>query len=107
MDLLRGKGIEGLSEIQSLSFPEVLSGSNVLLISPTGSGKTYAALLPVLELFLKAKSEGRTEGISILYITPLRALNRDLLRRVGELAEALEMGVSVRHGDTSKWVRRS
>ncbi len=106
LDLLRGKGIEELSEIQSLSIPEILSGSNALLISPTGSGKTYAALLPVLELFLRARSEGRTEGISILYITPLRALNRDLLRRVEELAEALGMGVSVRHGDTSKWIRR-
>ncbi|MEM3793473.1 MAG: DEAD/DEAH box helicase, partial [Candidatus Bathyarchaeia archaeon] len=107
LELLRDKGVRELSGIQSLSFPEILSGSNVLLISPTGSGKTYAALIPVLELFLRARSEGRTEGISILYITPLRALNRDLLRRVGELAEALEMGVSVRHGDTSKWVRRS
>jgi len=107
LDLLRDKGIGELSEIQSLSIPEVLSGSNVLLVSPTGSGKTYAALLPVLELFLRAKSEGRVGGISILYITPLRALNRDLLRRVGELAEALGIGVSVRHGDTSKWVRRS
>jgi ATP-dependent Lhr-like helicase len=106
LDLLRRKGMEQLSEIQSLSMPEILSGSNVLLISPTGSGKTYAALLPVFELFLRARSEGRARGISILYITPLRALNRDLLRRVEELAGILGIGVGVRHGDTSKWVRR-
>ncbi|MCJ7771492.1 DEAD/DEAH box helicase, partial [Candidatus Bathyarchaeota archaeon] len=60
----------------------------------------------VLELLLRKRSQERAQGISILYITPLRALNRDIFRRLIEVGERLDIRIEVRHGDTSKQARR-
>src|SRR5438093_43678 len=97
---LEKEGFLEASPIQELSIPAILRGENVLLIAPTGTGKTLAAILPVLDKFLEARSSEKTHGISILYITPLRALNRDLLRRLEEMGRDLDAKIEVRHGDT-------
>ncbi len=96
--LLVEAGINEPTDIQEGAIPVLLKGANALLISPTGSGKTEAALLPLFDLMLR---EGRG-GIKTIYITPLRALNRDLLDRISWWARRLDFRVSVRHGDTPK-----
>ena len=69
----------------------------MLIVAPTGSGKTEAALLPLLSRLV---SEGHGEGISLLYITPMRALNRDMLKRLQVWCARLGLKVDIRHGDT-------
>lgn len=95
-ELLRRKGILEPTEPQRKAIPAILSGDNVLLVAPTGIGKTEAAMLPVLHML----AQGRGAGIRCLYITPLRALNRDLLKRLREFGESLGLDIAVRHGDT-------
>ncbi len=74
-----------------------------MIIAPTGSGKTEAALLPLID---KMVQDQNRQGISLVYITPLRALNRDLLKRLQIWSAKLGFTVEVRHGDTPAKDRR-
>src|SRR5256884_4509061 len=95
LDAVKALGIEEFTEPQLQAIPRILAGANVLLVAPTGIGKTEAALLPILDRILRDKPE----PTSCLYITPLRALNRDMLRRMTFFADRLGVRLAVRHGD--------
>ncbi len=96
-------GIREPTPPQRAAIPPILRGENLLLVAPTASGKTEAALLPIFHRLL---TSGRRGGIDILYITPLRALNRDLYKRLLFWGEHLGIEVAVRHGDTTRGERR-
>jgi ATP-dependent Lhr-like helicase len=88
--------------IQKAVIPEILSGHNVLSLSETGSGKTEASLLPIFSNWLR----DQPRPISILYITPLRSLNRNLMDRIMWWSSHLDLDASVRHGDTTQHERK-
>ncbi len=96
--LIEQRGFSSPTEPQEKTIPKILEGKNVLLISPTATGKTEAAVLPVLNMLITTAE--RPRGIKILYITPLRALNRDLLERLEWWCNNLDVKLATRHGDT-------
>ncbi len=74
-----------------------------MVIAPTGSGKTETAVIPIFARVAKSKKQDK---IKVLYITPLRALNRDVFKRIITYAETEGLRIEVRHGDTSQSMRR-
>ncbi len=107
---------KGPTEIQRLAWPAIASGENVLLVSPTGTGKTLAALLVALDSILKRKLGGHAQaGLSAVYVSPLKALDADVDRNlvaprlgIAQALAALEpyrpptisIDAAVRTGDT-------
>ncbi len=98
VEAVRERGFVAPTEPQAEAIPKIMDGKNVLLISPTASGKTEAAVLPILSRFIASKTD--EPGIGVLYISPLRALNRDLLERLEWWCHRLDVKIAVRHGDT-------
>ncbi len=96
------RGFQELSLTQQQAIPPICKGHHLLLIAPTGTGKTESAMLPVFDQLVRMAGG----GFKAIYITPLRSLNRDILSRLEWWCHELGLTVGVRHGDTSQYERR-
>jgi ATP-dependent helicase Lhr and Lhr-like helicase len=87
-----------------LGWPAIASREHVLIQAPTGSGKTLTAFLSALDRL----NDSPGEGLRVLYVSPLKALNYDIERNLRGPLAGLEskVTVAVRTGDTSQKERR-
>lgn len=84
-----------LLPIQISALSLVLQEKNAIIISSTASGKTEAVVAPLCERILKNK----IEGLSVIYITPTKALANDLFERLNEQMSELNLKILVKTGD--------
>jgi ATP-dependent Lhr-like helicase len=104
---LSERGFDEPTEPQRRAVEPIAAGEHVLVGAPTGTGKTETAMLPVFDAIVGRRDEGGVPfGLSALYVTPLRALNRDMRERLEWWGETLGLAVDVRHGDTTDYRRR-
>ena len=103
LDKFHGLGFTQLTEIQKKALPLILQKKDALIIAPTGSGKTECSVIPVFSFVSSTRQTGK---IKALYITPLRALNRDVFKRIIRYAESENLTIEIRHGDTSQSARK-
>ena len=106
----------GPTPAQRDAWPAIGSGDHTLLVSPTGTGKTLAAFLAILDRLFREHRAGTLKGgTRCVYISPLRSLGYDVERNLAEPLDAIRrdlglesspIGVGVRTGDTSAHARR-
>ncbi|MCS7099382.1 MAG: ATP-dependent helicase [Sulfolobales archaeon] len=86
---------------QLMAIPYIKQGLNVLISSPTGTGKTLAAFLPIVDGLYRLGELGQIQdSVYAVYISPLRALNNDIVKNLrkpidGIREVALGMGIEL------------
>ncbi len=107
------------TEPQTLGWPEIAAGNNVLISAPTGSGKTLAAFLICIDQLVQAARAGTLANeTQVVYVSPLKALSNDVHRNLDvPLAEISELAAkrgialtpirtALRTGDTPAYERQ-
>jgi DEAD/DEAH box helicase domain-containing protein len=101
-DALRARGIGELYSHQARAWDLIAKGQNVVVVTPTASGKTLCYNLPALQALV------HQPDARILYLFPTKALAQDQLAELEELARQLpEMRMFTYDGDTPQDARRA
>jgi ATP-dependent helicase Lhr and Lhr-like helicase len=104
-DWLQSKGYHPFS-FQEETWQRIIEGESGLVNAPTGCGKTYSVFLGAIIRFINQFPDEykhkKNNGLQLLWITPLRALAKDISRAMEEVVTALGMAwrIGVRNGDT-------
>ncbi len=108
---MRGNGLRPFA-FQEESWQQILDGESGLVNAPTGCGKTFSIFLGALIDFINRHPDTYQSklknGLQLLWITPLRALAKDVGRAMKEVIEELNMSweVGIRNGDTETGERQ-
>ena len=93
-------------QFQIETWKAYLNGESGLVNAPTGSGKTYSLMMPVLLEFIRDNPGYKTKrnnGLQVIWITPIRALSKEIELSGKRIIEGLGLPwkVGVRSGDTT------
>jgi DEAD/DEAH box helicase domain-containing protein len=105
INVLKAKKIERLYNYQEQAIKKILQGSDMVITAPTASGKTEAFCIPVLQKIAEelprfgSLRTGKGK-VSAIFVYPTKALSRDQLSKIKELAEPLGARAAVLDGDT-------
>ena len=109
------KQFDDFTPAQKKSIIDIHKNNNILISSPTGSGKTLTAFLSVIsELTTLAEKDKLEDKVYCIYISPLKALDNDIEKNLDEPLEGIEkiagkkLGIrkAVRTGDTTQYQRQ-
>jgi ATP-dependent Lhr-like helicase len=95
-------GWTSLRPTQLAAIEPILAGENVLLLAPTAGGKTEAGIFPILSRIL----DERWDNLSVLYVSPLRALLNNIEPRIQRYAAMVGRRAMLWHGDVTGSKRR-
>ncbi len=96
---LKGKKITKLYKFQEEAILEIISGQNLVITAPTASGKTEAFAIPIIQKIAKEANSG---SISAIFVYPTKALARDQLPKIRDIAKSAGISADVFDGDTKQ-----
>lgn len=96
---------KSLRPAQEQTIPPIIAGHHVILSSSTGSGKTEAALAPLVSKYWSDCFQNDT--VAIIYVVPTKALANDLMVRLSGPLSRLGIRLGIRHGDRDDVRHRS
>ena len=106
--VLKSYGIHRLYRFQEEAIKRILNGEDIVIVAPTGSGKTECFAIPIIHLISSSRDrrffplvpEG-SRVLKALFIYPTKSLSRDQLLKIKRLASPLGVTVRIFDGDTS------
>jgi ATP-dependent helicase Lhr and Lhr-like helicase len=101
--IVNGLGFRSLRPVQEAAIGPVLDGRHCVVLAPTAGGKTEAAFFPLLS----AMDAEDWAPVSVVYVSPIRALLNDQRPRLERYAGLIGRRVAVRHGDVPQAERRA
>jgi DEAD/DEAH box helicase domain-containing protein len=110
-DIMDPLDIKELYKFQKKSIKSILNGEDVVIVAPTGSGKTEAFAIPITMALSKTKKRSknfRIESNSIkgLFIYPTKALTRDQFPKIRKIAQTERINIDIFDGDTPEKQRK-
>ncbi len=100
--IVHALGWSSLREVQQGAIGPILAGDNLVILAPTAGGKTEAAFFPLLTRLL----DERWPGLSILYLSPIRALLNNQHARLERLCGLVGHRAGIWHGDVTHYEKR-
>lgn len=99
------KGIKHLFKFQEEAIKKILDGKDLVIVAPTASGKTEAFAVPILhkianEISRFGSIRSGEDSVKAVFVYPTKALSRDQIPKIKELAEPLGIRIAVFDGDT-------
>ena len=88
---LKKYGFSGVLPFQNESIRSILNGDNSIISAPTGSGKTEAFIIPILQKIL----DNPIEGVFVLLVYPLNALIDDQVSKISDLIDKCELNDTI------------
>jgi DEAD/DEAH box helicase domain-containing protein len=105
------RNIHRLYKFQEESILHILEGKDVAIVAPTASGKTEAFCIPIVQKIsvesahfssLRAETKLNKRSVSAIFVYPTKALARDQLPKIKQIAASVGLNVGIFDGDTSK-----
>lgn len=105
-DVLKDSGISRLYAFQEEAWKNIMNGRNVVIVAPTGGGKTEAFACPIFAIIADEVKKSQFSGsenrvVRSLFIYPTKALARDQLHKLEKIASRINISIKVFDGDTS------
>jgi len=108
-EALKDMGIQRLYKFQEQAIKEILNGNDVVIVAPTGNGKTEAFAIPIMHKLFEEKKVDfyplitpKRTGIKALFIYPTKSLSRDQLLKLKHYGSYAGVKVDVFDGDTGQ-----